>query len=84
MNEGTNYWVCADCADLLANQQVHVEGGIIEFGHDHATCGHDEFAHDEITECETKTFSSLPCDACGSTLGGYRFGVSFMKVEAKA
>ena len=37
-------------------------------------CGHDhEDDHDEMTGCETITFSRSSCDCCRSLLGGPRF-----------
>lgn len=41
--------------------------GVDGCGHDH---GND---HDDMTECETITFSMSSCDCCRSPLGGYRF-----------
>lgn len=58
--------VCDSVSSLppYSSGRVH---GVDGCGHDH---GDD---HDEMTECETITFSMSSCDCCRSPLGGYRF-----------
>jgi len=82
-------WACHDCYVFMVNGDLpeddgragvvrdSVSGlGSFSSGRYHGVdgCGHDhEDDHDEMTECESITFSMSSCDCCRSPLGGYRF-----------
>ena len=82
-------WACYDCYALMVNGELPEDDGRAGVVSDSVSslppfstggyhgvdgCGHDHGDdHDEMTECETITFSGSSCDCCRSPLGGYRF-----------
>ena len=82
-------WACCDCYAFMVNGELPeddqcasvVRDSVASLGsfspgryHGVDGCGHDhEDDHDDMTECETITFSRSSCDCCRSSLGGTRF-----------
>ena len=82
-------WACYDCYAFMVNGELPEDdqcAGVVRDavaslpsyspGRVHGVdgCGRDHGDdHDELTECESITFSWSSCDCCRSHLGGYRF-----------
>jgi len=47
-------------------------------GVDHCGDDHDDDDGDARTGCETVTFSTAPCDSCGSPLAGSRHAMTYV------
>lgn len=70
----THHYRASSFADATEQHAYQTSGFLSE--HELRTVGEDGGE----CNCETRTFSSSPCDYCGSNLGGERHAISFFKI----